>query len=273
MRLMAEPNAENCSVTLLPARSSTARPSVLRAATDSLLPCPAFVIVTWAFVNAVASCSLDAPERSAANCNARNSSYDTPSERESFSVESTAFAAPVVKLVNVVAIVCTDEMKARPISMLRSVATSDAVRFAAYPSFCNSTTPALMPDAICWAFAESVNPSPIVAMSQPSRSFFICATTSRIWFGCFGACSSTGMKSAADGTLPRGQYGAKTALAIIPVCCQLSASGEYQRHQASHNENSRESIASISASVLPRWPARRSLNCSVGRAFIPPPAS
>jgi hypothetical protein len=78
------------------------------------------------------------------------------------------------------------------------------------------------------------------------------------------------MKSPAVGVLPFGQYGASIALASIPVCVHESSSGLNHLEYAIHRLNSRESIASICSNVIRRWPARRILKCSVGRAFIPP---
>jgi hypothetical protein len=64
----------------------------------------------------------------------------------------------------------TVEMNARESSMVLSVETSCCVFLAAYPSFCNSTTPALMPLAICTADAERLNPREMVAIGHFPRS-------------------------------------------------------------------------------------------------------
>lgn len=67
------------------------------------------------------------------------------------------------------------------------------------------------------------------------------------------------MNSSGDGGLCL-LYGASVAEMTMPVCIQGSASGRNHLAYAIHVEYSRESIWSISASVFPRWPARRSLN-------------
>lgn len=96
-------------------------------------------------------------------------------------------------------------------------------------------------------------------------------SVSAICVGCLGALSSLGMNFSGSGGVLL--YGARIDVASIAVWPHESSSGTNHLEHAIHVENSRESMASISASVLPRCPASRSLNSSVGRAFIPPRAS
>lgn len=92
-----------------------------------------------------------------------------------------------------------------------------------------------------------------------------------ICVGCFGAIPSIGMNESGSGGVF--EYGARIEQTTIPVCCHELSSGRNHRVYAIHCENSRESIASISATVFLRCDARANLNCKVGLAFIPPPVS
>ena len=155
MAAIAVAICSNCWEELRLDSSPTDSPSDRRAAVASRPPLLALVIVTCALVNAFASVSLEAPERSAANCSRCNSPNEMPSERLSLLVASMLAEAPAVNDVNEVATDRTAETNAVPSCRPVSTRTSPAVCLAARPSFCSSTTPALMPWAMPAAFAVS----------------------------------------------------------------------------------------------------------------------